>query len=42
MAFDRINYEEGTGKSSKQIESYNFHKAAAVLVEYGFDCIPDF
>ena len=39
MAFDRINYEEGTGKSSKQIESYNFHKAAAVLVEYGFDCI---
>ena len=39
MAFDRIDYGEGTGKSSKQIETYNFHKAAAVLVEYGFDCI---
>ena len=39
MAFGRISYSEGTGKSSKQIETYNFHKAAAVLVEYGFDCI---
>ena len=39
MAFARIDYKEGTGKSSKQVETYNFHKAAAVLVEFGFDCI---
>lgn len=39
MVFARIDYKEGTGKSSKQVETYNFHKAAAVLVEFGFDCI---
>ena len=39
MAFDRIDYKHGTGKNSKQVETYNFHKAASVLVEYGFDCI---
>ena len=39
MAFDRIDCRHGTGKNSKQVETYNFHKAASVLVEYGFDCI---
>ena len=39
MKFDHITYAEGTGKYSKQIETYNFHKAASVLAEYGFDCI---
>ena len=38
-AFDHISYEGGTGKRSKEVETYNFHKAAAVLAEYGFDCI---
>ena len=37
MKFEHIGYE--TGKSSSAIESYNFHKAAAVLAEYGFDCV---
>ena len=38
MRFERISYsyEEKTGK---QVESYNFHKAASVLAEYGFDCV---
>lgn len=39
MEFEHISYRERTGRNSKQIETYNFHKAAAVLVEYGFDCI---
>ena len=39
MGFEHIDYREKTGKNSKQIEIYNFHKAAGVLVEYGFDCI---
>ena len=39
MEFEHIGYEIGTGKSSSAIESYNFHKAAAVLAEYGFDCV---
>ena len=39
MEFEHITYDEKTGKNSKQIETYNFHKAAAVLSEYGFDCI---
>lgn len=39
MEFQHIGYEKGTGTVSKEIETYNFHKAAAVLAEYGFDCI---
>ncbi len=39
MEFEHISYSEKTGKNSKPIESYNFFKAAAVLAEYGFDCI---
>ncbi len=39
MRFEHVTYEEKTGRNSKQIESYNFHKAASVLAEYGFDCI---
>ena len=39
MEFQRLTFEHGTGAVSKQIETYNFHKAAAVLAEYGFDCI---
>ena len=39
MRFERVQYEETTGEYSKQIESYNFHKAASVLAEYGFDCV---
>lgn len=39
MEFEHIGYEIGTGRSSSAIESYNFHKAAAVLAEYGFDCV---
>ena len=39
MKFKHINYEGGTGKRSKEVETYNYHKAAAVLAEYGFDCI---
>ena len=39
MRFDHLSFEHGTGKYSKQIETYNFHKAASVLAEYGFDCI---
>ena len=39
MRFEHITYEEKTGKNSKQIETYNFHKAASVLTEYGFDCV---
>lgn len=39
MRFEHIIYEVDTGKSSSAIESYNFHKAAAVLAEYGFDCV---
>lgn len=39
MKFKRLGFEEGTGAASKQVETYNFHKAAAVLAEYGFDCI---
>ena len=39
MRFEYVSFEYGTGRYSKQIETYNFHKAAAVLAEYGFDCI---
>lgn len=39
MEFQHIGYENGTGAASKEIETYNFHKAAAVLGEYGLDCI---
>lgn len=39
MRFSHISYEKTTGAHSKRIESYNFHKAAAVLAEYGFDCV---
>ena len=39
VEFEHITYDEKTGKNSKPIETYNFHKAAAVLAEYGFDCI---
>ena len=39
MEFERISFEEKSGRNSKQIETYNFHKAASVLAEYGFDCI---
>ena len=39
MRFQHIHYEGGTGRRSKEVETYNFHKAAAVLAEYGFDCI---
>ncbi len=39
MKFDQIDFAYGTGKVSKQIETYNFHKVAGVLAEYGFDCI---
>ncbi len=39
MEFEHIGYEIGTGKSSSAIETYNFHKAAAVLAEYGFECV---
>ncbi len=39
MRFEHISYENGTGINSKQVETYNFHKAAAVLAEYGFDCV---
>jgi len=39
MEFKRLSYTDGTGKVSKAIESYNFHKAAGALAEYGFDCI---
>lgn len=39
MEFQHIGYEQGTGAVAKEIETYNFHKAAAVLAEYGFDCI---
>ena len=38
MRFWHISYENGIGINSKQVEIYNFHKAAAVLAEYGFDC----
>lgn len=37
--FEHIGYEGGTGRRSKEVETYNFHKAASVLAEYGFDCI---
>ena len=39
MVFDYITFAQGTGRYSKQVETYNFHKAASVLAEYGFDCI---
>ena len=29
----------GDGPLLQQVETYNFHKAASVLAEYGFDCI---
>ena len=38
MRFEHISYENATRINSKQVETYNFHKAAAVLAEYGFDC----
>ena len=39
MNFEHISYNEKTGKNSKWIEIYNYHKAASVLAEYGFDCL---
>ena len=39
MKFEHINYKGGTGQRSKEVETYNYHKAAAVLAEYGFDCV---
>ena len=39
MDFEHIGYEQGTGRASKQVETYNFYKAAAVLAEYGFECV---
>lgn len=46
MKFERIDYSykgrtgrNSKGRDDKQVESYNFHKAASVLVEYGFDCV---
>ncbi len=36
MELQRIVYE---GLSPKQQELYNFHKAAAVLADYGFHCV---
>ncbi len=39
MEFQHIEYGKGSGEKSKQMETYNFHKASAVLAEYGFDCI---
>ena len=39
MRFEHIHYKSATGKFSKITETYNFHKAAAVLAEYGFDCV---
>ena len=39
MEFEHISYVSATGQYSKITETYNFHKAAAVLAEYGFDCV---
>lgn len=39
MEFERIPYLSATGIYSKATETYNFHKAAGVLAEYGFDCV---
>jgi hypothetical protein len=36
MAFQRITYSQ---LNSRQKETYNFHKIAAVLADYGFTCI---
>ncbi len=36
MKLNKVIYEE---LSAKQQETYLFHKAASVLVNYGFDCI---
>lgn len=36
MEFQRINYND---LNAKQKEIYNFQKVAAVLAEYGFNCI---
>ena len=34
--FQKVNYQE---LNSKQKEIYNFQKIAAVLADYGFNCI---
>ncbi len=34
--FQRVNYED---LNSRQKENYNFHKVAAELANYGFNCI---
>ena len=39
MRFKHIDYRGPIAPRSKEVETYNFHKAAAVLAEYGFDCI---
>ena len=36
MAFNKISYKNLNGR---QKEVYNFHKIAAVLADYGFNCI---
>ena len=35
--FEHISFEGGNGRRSKEVEVYNFHKAASVLAEYRFD-----
>ena len=38
--FKKVDFEKLTDKNKgKKIEVYNFHKAAAKLADYGFDCI---
>ena len=39
MEFQHIHYDNGTGTRSREVDPDDFHKAAAVLAEYGFDCI---
>lgn len=39
MEVEHVPYLSATGRYSKATETYNFHKAAGVLAEYGFDCV---
>ncbi len=39
MKIEHITYENGFGDRGKEVETYNYHKAASVLAEYGFDCV---
>lgn len=36
MKLEKINY---TDLNARQKENYNYHKVAAVLAEYGYDCL---